>query len=325
MPTRFSRPLRAASIAASAATSLLLFTSAAGADSVPVDLRVVGPTGEVLGDYTQYTDSVRVKTDKDASCFGEGTEGTGRTVDIKGKTALGAVVDGAAAGDRDLKPVSVTDAFDFGLGLCGIGGEVAPQTGFWYLKRNNVESQVGGDQTKVKQDDDVTWFLDTDFADAPPAELELEAPQRVEFETPTQVQVFEYAADGTRTPAAGVEVTGASAPTGADGTTQVSLTTTAQTLVAQRAGAITDEARICAAAETGDCPKQAGTTIGGSSEDDEIEGTKGPDSIDAGGGNDEVDARDGETDTIDCGGGKKNKVKADRDDEVAKNCEKVKF
>jgi hypothetical protein len=324
MPTRFSRPSRTATIAAFAATSLLLSATAANAKSVPVDLKVVGPTGEVLADNTQYTDSVSVKTDKSASCFGQGTEGSGAKVDVEGRTALGAVVDGAAAGDTDLKPVSVTDAFDFGLGLCGIGGEVAPETGFWYLKTNNVESQTGGDQTKVKKGDDVTWFLDTDFADAPPAELELEAPAGVAFDTPTEVQVFEYAADGTRTPAAGVEVTGASAPTGADGTTQISLTTARQTLTAQRPGAITDEAQICAAADAGDCPKAAGTIIGGSSANDKIKGTKGPDAINGGRGNDRIDVRDGEADDVTCGGGKKDKVKADRDDEVAKNCEKVK-
>ena len=257
MSTRFSSPLRAASIAATAAAaSLLLFASAASAASVPVDLRVVGPTGEVLGDYTQYTDSVSVKTDKNASCFGPGTEGSGATVDVKGKTALGALVDGAAAGDTDLKPISTTDAFDFGLGICGIGGEVAPETGFWLLKQNNVESQTGGEGTKVKKGDDITWFLDSDFADAPPAELVLEAPASVEFDTPTPVQVFEYSADGTRTPAAGVEVTGASAPTGADGTTEISLTVASQTLVAQRAGAISDAQQICAGAKRGRLPEE---------------------------------------------------------------------
>jgi hypothetical protein len=296
--------------------------TAASAKSVPVDLRVVGSDGVVLGDYTQYTDSVRVETDRNANCFGPGNEGSGDSVEVKGKTALGAVIDGAKAGDTDLRPVSVTDAFDFGLGVCGIGSQVAPGTGFWYLKQNNVASQTGGDLTKVKKGDDITWFLDPDFADAPPAELVLEAPAGVAFDTPTQVQVFEYADDGTRTPAAGVEVTGASAPTGADGTTEIALTTARQTIVASRPGAITDEAQICAAASADDCPPQAGTIIGGSSKPDKIKGTKGPDAINAGGGKDEVNARDGEVDEIRCGGAK-DKVKADPEDAVAKNCEKV--
>jgi hypothetical protein len=325
MPIPVPRPLRAALLTALAASALLIPATAATAKSVPVDLRVVGSDGVVLGDYTQYTDSVKVKTDRDATCFGPDTEGSGAKVEVKGKTALGAVVDGSKAGDTDLKPVSVTDAFDFGLGVCGIGGEVAPETGFWYLKQNHVASQTGGDLTKVKKGDALTWYLDPDFADAPPAELELVTPAGVQFDTPTEVQVFEYADDGTRTPAAGVEVTGASAPTGADGTTEISLTTARQTIVASRAGAITDEAQICASSAASDCAPQAGTIIGGSSKPDKIKGTNGPDAINAGGGNDEVNARDGQVDDIDCGGVKKNKVKADRDDEVAKNCQKVKF
>lgn len=326
MSTHLSRSLRAASIAAAAATaSLLLFSSAASAGSVPVDLRVVGSTGEVLGDYTQYTDSYSVKTDKKAACFGAGTEGSGATVDIRGRNALGALVDGAAAGDADLRPVSVTDAFDFGLGLCGVGSEVAPETGFWLLKQNHVESQSGGQETKVRRGDEITWYLDPDFADAPPVELEVEAPQRVIAGIPTEVKVFEYAADGTRSPAAGVSVTGAAAPTGPDGTTEISLAAADETLTAERAGAITDEALICAGSEASDCPKSAGSVIGGSSERDEIEGTKGPDSINAGGDNDEIDVRGGEVDDVSCGGGRKNEVKADREDEIAKNCEKVKF
>lgn len=325
MPLQLSRPLGVALLAALAATVSLCAAAAADAKSVPVDLRVVGSDGVVLGDYTQYTDTVSVKTDPDAECFGPDTAGSGDKVRVKGKTALGAVVDGAKTGDRDLRPVSVTDAFDFGLGICGIGDEVAPETGFWYLKQDRVASQTGGDLTKVRKNDAITWFLDPDFADAPPAELVLEAPARVLFDTPTEVQVFEYADDGTRTPAAGVEVTGASAPTGPDGTTEIALTTAYQTIAASRDGAITDETQICAGDEARDCPKQAGTIIGGSSKPDKIKGTKGPDSIDAGGANDKIDARDGEVDDVDCGGGKKNKVKADREDEVAKNCEKVKF
>ncbi|MGI8461184.1 MAG: hypothetical protein ACR2OC_06045, partial [Solirubrobacterales bacterium] len=168
----------------------------------------------------------------------------------------------------------------------------------------------------------ITWFLDSDFADAPPAELVLEAPQRVEFDTPTNVQVFEYADDGTRTPAAGVEVTGASQPTDETGTTSISLTDARQTLAATRDGAISDESRICAGSELTDCPKQAPAIIGGSSKDDKITGGKGAKGINAGAGDDEVDAEDGEVDDIDCGSGK-DKVKADREDETAKNCEKV--
>jgi hypothetical protein len=322
MPIPISRPRAGALIAASAALISMFVLAGIARASVPVDLRVVDSSGSVLGDYTQYTDKVTVKTDTKANCFGEGTEGSGDKVKVKGATALGAVVDGAAAGDTDLKPISVTDAFDFGLGVCGIGGEVAPATGFWLLKQNYVETQTGGDQTKVKRNDAITWFLDPDFADAPPAELLLDAPARTTLGDPTQVQVFEYDSTGTHVPAPGVTVTGASQPTGADGTTTIEVTSASTTLVAKRDGAISDASQICAAGNLGDCPKAAAGIIGGSAEDDEIKGGKGPDVINAGKGNDKIDAQDGESDDIDCGGGK-DKVEADAKDKTAKNCEKV--
>ena len=324
MPTHLSWPLRRAALIAFAAIAALFWIATApiaARASVPVDLRVVDSSGEILADHTQYTDTVGLKTDTKATCFGQGTGGSGDRVKVPGSTALGAVVDGIA-GDVDLKPVSVTDAFDFGLGVCGIGDAVAPDTGFWYLKQDGVATLTGGDQTKVKRGDAITWYLDPDFADAPPAELEIDAPQRAPVATPFEVRVFEHADDGTRTPAAGVEVTGASQPTDATGTTSVELTTGKAGLQAIRDGAISDAVGICVAKPVGDCPKEAGGIIGGSSTDDEITGSKGPDGIDGAGGDDRIDAEDGEADDVNCGGGK-DKVIADREDETAKNCEKV--
>ena len=322
MPIHLSRPLGGALLLAAALT-MSMFAASASA-SVPVRVRVVDSDGAVLADHTQYTDTVSLRTDPQADCFGDGTGGSGDRSRVPGKTALGAVVDGQVA-DRDLKPVSVTDAFDFGLGVCGIGDAVAPQTGFWYLKQDNAATTTGGDQTKVKRSDEILWYLDPDFADAPPAELQLVLPSRVESGEPFQVTVFEYADDGTRSPAAGVSVTGASQPTGADGTTQATIAegdTETGALTATRGGAISDSARICAGAQLGDCPKEPGELIGGSSEADEIEGTDGPDSIVSGGGKDEIDVRDGESDEVTCGGSK-DKVKADREDDTSKSCEKV--
>ena len=323
MPICLKTPLRARlSLPAFTVLAFLLLAGTASAKSAPVDLKVIAGDGEVLASHTQYTDTVSLKTDPEASCFGQGTEGSGAKVKVPGKTALGAVVDGQT-GDLDLKPVSVTDAFDFGLGLCGIGNEVAPDTGFWYLKTNHVESQTGGDLTKVGGGDEVVWFLDTDFADAPPAELELDAPARNELGTDFPVQVFEYAADGTRTPAAGVTVTGANQPTDATGTTTVNgLTTPRPTLSATRAGAIPDDVRVCAAESADNCPQQVGGIIGGSASDDEIRDTDDADNISMGKGDDEVNTRDGSADDINCGSGD-DSVKADAGDDPAKNCEKV--
>ena len=54
---------------------------------------------------------------------------------------------------RDLRPLSVTDAFvddGFGLGVCGIGGFKSQGSSFWYLKRNHVGAQVSGSQLEVQ-------------------------------------------------------------------------------------------------------------------------------------------------------------------------------
>ncbi len=68
------------------------------------------------------------------------------TVKVPGTTALGIVAD-ASEYARKLRPLSITDSFDFGLGVCGFGHAIAPSTGYWYLKNNHVGSQTGGDQT----------------------------------------------------------------------------------------------------------------------------------------------------------------------------------
>jgi hypothetical protein len=320
MSTHLSWPLRGAFGFAIAALSCSVLFAANARASVPVDLRVVASNGEVLADLTQYTDTTKVKTDRKADCLGTG--GSGDTVTIKGSTALGAVIDGASYGDPGLNPLSISDGSDFGLGVCGIGGEVAPSTGFWFLKHNREASMSGGESTKVREGDEVTWYLDPDFADAPPLELELVAPARTTFETPTEVRVFEYDDTGARVPAAGVTVTGASAATDATGRTTVSLTNAGSELEATRAGAITDSAGICVRAEIGDCPKEPGTNIGGSRDDDVVEDGDGGDSISMGAGDDRANTRDGFADDVSCGSGK-DTVKADREDEIANNCEKV--
>ena len=70
----------------------------------------------------------------EADCFGPGTGGAGAEVTLQGPTALGAVWSTRPRPTRDLRPIWVTDAFSFGLGLCAIGGKEPPSSGFWYLK-----------------------------------------------------------------------------------------------------------------------------------------------------------------------------------------------
>jgi hypothetical protein len=320
MPIHLSRPLRGALLVA-AALSMSMFPASAGA-SVPVDLRVVAPTGATLTDQTQYTGTAKIKTDRKADCFGEGNEGSGKRVKVRGATPLGAVSH-ATAVEKRLRPLSVTDAFDFGLGVCGIGGfdfEVT-DTAFWYFKVNHANPQVGSDQVRAERGDEVLWYLTPSF-ETLPAELELDAPASARTDQSFQVRVRQYADDGTRSAAEGVTVTGAEAPTDAQGRTSVTLAETSEIEASRDAdGAIPDSAEVCVSATKADCPKQEGGLIGGSPKRDRIEGTRGIDRISARGGRDTVDSADGLAERVNCGGGR-DRLDADPEDRT-RGCERV--
>lgn len=330
MPARI---LRAVGLAAVAVTACVALPAGAGA-SKPADLRVIDADGETLAEHTQYTGKAGIKARAEADCFGDGSGGSGGRVSVPGATALG-LVDDAAKWDPDIKPVLVTDAFDFGLGVCGFGDAVAPQTGYWYLSRNHVASEVGGDQAALSKGDSVLWYLIEDFNDPVPSELVLKAPARTTGST-VEVRVWEYAPDGTRTPAVGASVSGAEAPTGADGRTTVTPLAiggpepdpTSRQLQATRAGAIpSNTAEICITGKASRCTAKAPTTIYGSARGERIRGTGGDDEIAAGngrdvvrarGGNDAIDVRRGGKDVVYCGAGN-DSVKADGRDKL-KGC-----
>jgi Ca2+-binding RTX toxin-like protein len=73
------------------------------------------------------------------------------------------------------------------------------------------------------------------------------------------------------------------------------------------------------------------TLLGGSGQDkitggagnDVIDGGSGADVVSAGAGNDSIEAHDGSVDRINCGSGHRDRVTADDNDRVAKNCERV--
>ena len=318
MPIHLSRPLRGALLVVAA---LFMFTAGASA-STPVDLRVIAPTGATLADHTQHTGTTRIKTDRNADCFGQGNEGSGKRVKVRRATPLGAVSHGTAV-ERQLRPLSVTDAFDFGLGVCGIGGfdfEVT-DTSFWYFKVNHANPQIGSDQVRLESGDEVLWYLTPTF-ESLPAELDLEAPVSAKTDQSFKVRVFQYADDGTRSPAQGVTVTGAEEPTDASGQTTVTLSETGEVDASRAAdGAIPDSARVCVAASKADCPKAEGGLIGGTPKHDNVHGTRGIDRLSTRGGADSVEAADGLADTVNCGGGK-DTAEADPEDRV-RGCERV--
>jgi hypothetical protein len=318
MPIRSRWP---AVLSSACAVTILLLVPATGAKAktVGADLRVVGPSGEALAQLVQYTGGVNVSTDPGAQCFGPGTGGSGAEVKLPGATALG-IVEDASGTARDLRPLSLTDAFEFGLGVCGIGGFAAQGAASWYLKHNHVGAQVGGDQLPLRKGDEVLWYLAPSFPY--PSELELEAPNSASPGAEVEVEVVEYADDGTRGPAAGATVSGGSSPvtTDAQGRASVALGSDEASLRATSGPAIpSNEVTVCV--QAGECSQQQ--LIAGTGKPDRIKGTKLLDKIKAGARNDDVRARGGGPDRINCGSGRRDVAVVDGDDTV-RACERVK-
>jgi hypothetical protein len=212
-------PSRLAAACALALVLALATAASAAAKGVSADLRVVGKGGKVLAEETLKTGTTKIPTSKKATCFGKGTGGSGKPATVKGATAFGLLAQ-AASSNSALKPLLVSDSFDFGLALCGVGGSVASPKASWYLKVNHKNPEIGGEQVKLHKGDEVLWAL----APYPyPNELSLEAPEEVAAGAPFTIKVYSYNDKGKRKPAAGVKVAGASEPTGADGSATVIL------------------------------------------------------------------------------------------------------
>jgi len=246
-------PFRLAAVCALALSLTFAFTAVASAKGLMADLRVVGSGGKVLAEKTVASANVSVKTSSKATCFGPGTGGSGDSVALKGNTAMGLLASGAKTIPA-LRPLSISDHFDFGLALCGIGGSVAKGSSSWYLKINHKSQQVGGEKAKITAGDEVLWALST--TEAPdykyPEELVLSAPSSAKAGSSFTVRVWSYDEKGKKTPQGGAKVTGASAPTGADGRTTVTLSKPAK-LSAKATGDI-PSARV-AVCIGGKCPK----------------------------------------------------------------------
>jgi hypothetical protein len=214
-------PFRLGAACGLALILLLSTTAVASATSVRANLLVVGKAGKVLVDKSISSGAVNIPTSKSATCFGAGSGGSGKAYKTGAPTALG-LLSQAAKSTKALKPLSITDAFvdEFGLGICGVGGSKSTTKLSWYLKVNHKNPNRGGEQVKLKAGDDVLWAL----AGFPyPNELELKVPSLVEVGVPFKVKVFSYDDKGKRKPVAGAKVTKATAPTAADGTTEVTL------------------------------------------------------------------------------------------------------
>ncbi len=325
MSTHLSR-LRRSVIPVCCMATMLFASAAAAAIKTPGDLRVVNSKGKTLAEHAQYTGTTKVQTSRKADCFGDGTGGSGNKARLPGSTALG-ILEHARKNQRKLAPLLVSDHFSFGLALCGIGGDVAPQTGYWYLKQNHKGSQLGGDQTTVNKGDDILWYLITDFNDPLPDELSLKAPARVKPGADIPVEVSSYDDAGNKTPAAGAEVGGVT--TDADGEALVPQKKPVMKLKATREGSITSNSlRVCGFGAK-QCPRGQLSDIRGTNRPDKMRATGGgPDVIRAYGGADWIDIRkalDSAPPVLKCGAGK-DTVIARKGQELglAKACERIK-
>ena len=214
-------PFKLAAACALALVSLFSMAAVAVAKGPVSDLRVVGKGGKVLDeDSFGLFGEASVKTSAKATCFGPGSGGSGKKVSLKATTALGMLMR-AAEFTASLKPLLVSDHFDFGLALCGVGGAVAKGEASWYLKIDHKALSIGGDKAKVHRGDEVLWDLAPSYPY--PDELALRAPDRVKAGKAFQVRVFSYDEKGKRKPASGVTVRGASGPTDEAGKATVTL------------------------------------------------------------------------------------------------------
>jgi hypothetical protein len=302
-----------------AVSLVLLAPTAAAAATTTAQLRVVNTAGATLADQSQVTGDVTINTDPGAVCFGP-PGGSGANVTVPGPSALGIVKD-ASNSTAALRPLSVTDQFGFGLGLCGIGGFTFSQTSTasWYLKVNHVGATVGGDQYILKAGDEVLWYLSPGFPY--PNELQLVAPPVAQSGRPFTVRVFSFNDAGQRTGVSGALVTGAESPTAGDGSTTVELTNSATLQALHGADIPSNSEIVCVISAPRGCGSTLRRKIVGTNGPDRIRGSQSPDLVKARAGGDFINTRGGLSDMVNCGRGD-DRAKIGSTDAV-RRCEKV--
>src|SRR5688500_17819671 len=124
------------------------------ADAVTTKLRVEADGHDIGPGFRYVHDSVSYTTSNTDSCNGSGEQGS-----LDGPTALGLVIQ-AADFTRDLRPVRISDEFDFGLLVCGIGDFESSGSAFWLYKVDHVAPEVGADQFPIdRSHGEVLWYF----------------------------------------------------------------------------------------------------------------------------------------------------------------------
>lgn len=328
------RPRGALTLAVALAATLSLPASAAAKTDPVVDLRVFGPAGALSDGASFVTGTERIRTSPRARCFTGGQGGSGAVVRVPGATAFGTLLS-AADRFRALRPIRVTDEYGFGLGICAIGGIDADDSSYWAVKVNGRDLDVGADAARVRHGDRVTWAY-TGFP--APSELRIGgAPPGVEpgaFTVKVTTEVCEapppdYVLTCERQPVAGAEVRGGDAPAMTNGAGEALVTAGSEGRVVLRAVKAdllpSPRLPVCVNARVARCPAAFGKLIIGRATADRFRATRGPDRIRARGGDDRINIRNGGADQVSCGGGRDVVLakRGDRDDRIARNCERV--
>lgn len=297
----------------------LLLAPAPAMGAVVAEVRVEGAGKTLAPGHSYVTDTARIRTaNAPPSCNGSGSR-----VRVPGPTALG-ILDYADIFHSRMRPVRISDEFDFGLFVCGMGDFLGSSTKFWLYKVNHRSPEVGADQFRLARGDRVLWyFQDTEKGINTGDELELLAPARAEPNDEITVRVFAYSSTGVRTPVAGALVSGGSSPavvvTGADGRAHVNVGDAGIVFLKARRGEDVPSKRRVVCVGDG-CPPRRGQRIFGTSRGDRIAGTRGSDVVIARRGNDRINVRRGGFDRVRCGPGF-DRVRASRNDAVARDCE----
>jgi hypothetical protein len=191
------------SLAATVAASAVLATAGpAVAAPVTVNLRVEGST-QTLFEGPVTTDAKTLTKDGSGPHPCDGTNGGANPT--PGPTMTGAMDDGITAAGLTWKGTWNSGFADFSID--GIGPDNVPPSfdPYWGYFLNNVASQVGGCQAQVKQGDDVLFA----FASFGEKLLLLSAPAKAATNESFPVTVQDDDGNGTRGPAAGATVGGA--------------------------------------------------------------------------------------------------------------------
>ena len=294
------------------------------ADAVTTKLRVEADGHDIGPGFRYVHDSVSYRTTNSETCHGSGEEGS-----LNGPTALGLLVQ-ASDFTSDLRPVQISDEFDFGLLVCGIGDFESSDTAFWLYKVDHVAPEVGADQFPINRSNkEVLWyFFDSATGSNVGDELELELSDNiVQAGTPVEVTVRQYDGSGQAAPAPGVTLQGAGdVTTDANGKASIVFDEASRPFIrGVRTGDIqTDLLHLCVWEDSAsECDRWlTGWTVG-TGGDDRMRGTENPERLAGRRGDDKINSRgDGAADSVRCGRGD-DVARVDRLDRVRRNCETV--